>query len=201
MLSRQAGARPDQGELEHLPHRRVHHRCRHHRHLHEDRVLRQVLLTMLSHFLWSEFTNKSEQHSYFLVKYLFMEKLPMNLSNLILYNLIEFLFKMDVLMKYAAKFFNIKYPTPPNSGWQSIFNLSLIPAVTISSPLRPFSHFKVNKSLSFQSLQPRGFSVSVPQFKGRPNSQKPFQLVTYNKFQNKIDIMKVKTPSRHSALP
>ena len=57
--SRQAGARPDQGELEHLPHRRVHHRCRHHRHLHEDRVLRQVL-TMLSHFLWSQSTNKSE---------------------------------------------------------------------------------------------------------------------------------------------
>ena len=54
----------------------------------------------------------------------------------------------------------------------------------------PFSHFKVNKSLSFQSLQPRGFSVSVPQFKGRPNCQKPFQLVTYNKFQNKIDIMR-----------
>ena len=114
-----------------------------------------------------------------------------------LIDLIEFLFKMDVLMKYAAKFFNIKYPTPPNSGWQSIFNLSLIPAVTISSPLRPFSHFKVNKSLSFQSLQPRGFSVSVPQFKGRPNCQKPFQLVTYNKFQNKIDIIK----SRDNELP
>lgn len=60
ILSRQAGAGPDQGELEHLPHRRVHHRCRHHRHLHEDRFLRQVLLTMRSHFLWSEFTNKSE---------------------------------------------------------------------------------------------------------------------------------------------
>ena len=118
-----------------------------------------------------------------------------------LIDLIEFLFKMDVLMKYAAKFFNIKYPTPPNSWWQSIFNLSLIPAVTFSSPLLPFSHFKVNKSLSFQSLQPRGFSVSVPQFKGRPNCQKPFQLVTYNKFQNKIDIRKVKIPSRDNALP
>ena len=47
ILSRQAGARPDQGELEHLPHRRVHHRRRHHRHLHEDRFLRQVLLILI----------------------------------------------------------------------------------------------------------------------------------------------------------
>ena len=108
---------------------------------------------------------------------------------------------MDVLMKYAGKFFNIKYPTPPNSGLQSIFNLSLIPAVTFSSPLRPLFSFQSEQvSLISEFTTARLFRQCSP-VQREAKLPKTFPACNIQQFQNKIDIMNVKTPSRDNALP